>query len=87
MIEEPQLQVAAVDAMRFEPLVLGFTSDETFKVPTGMQSLSAPVRRGEERYVDLVPERRAGFVIVVVERMGEDLVTEAGAVLRQLGVA
>src|SRR5688572_27505490 len=96
MVEKAQLQLAAViriemrpvlEAMRFEVFVLAFTSDKPLKIPARMQPLPAPVGGGEERHGDLVPYRRAALVVLVVERMGEDLVAEVGAVLRQRAVA
>ncbi len=51
-----------------------------------MQPLPAPVGRREERRLDLLPQRRACLVVVVVERVREDVIAELAAVLLQVVV-
>src|SRR5882724_13652436 len=95
VIEEPKLQFAPVvgvevrpvlDAVRLEPFLLRGGADEAFEVAARMQALSAPIGGGEERHGDLVPFRRARLVVVVTERVREDVVAEVAAVLLQLAV-
>src|SRR5258706_8292979 len=70
-----------LDAVRLEPLVRRRGPHEPFEIAARMQSLPAPVRRREERHGHLVPRRRACLVIIVVERMREDLVAQIAAIL------
>ena len=93
MIEELQLQLAAVvgvemgpvlDAVHFEPFVLGGGTDEALEISARMQGLPAPIRRGQKRRFHLRPDRRACAVIVVVQRMGTDVVTQRAAIAREL---
>ena len=95
VIEEPLLERAAVvgvevgpvlDAVRFEPLVLRSGSDEAFEVAARVKALPSPVGGGEQGHGDFFPDRRATPVVVVVERMREDVVAEAAAVFLQLPI-
>ncbi len=95
MVEEPQLQLAAVvgvemrpvlDAVHFQPLVLGGGPHEALEIAARMQRLAAPVGGREKRRLDLRPDRRARPVVVVVERMGADVVAEGAAVPGELGL-
>ena len=89
VVEEAQLELAAVvgvevrpvlDSVRLEPLLLRRGAGEALEVAARMQALAAPVGGGEERDDDLVPVRRAVAVVLVVERVREDLVAEVAAV-------
>ena len=89
MVEEPQLLLAAVvgvemrpvlDPVGLEPFLLRGRAHEALEIAARMQALAAPVRGREQRHLDLRPLRRARAVIGVVERMGEDVVAEIGAV-------
>src|SRR2546425_2226418 len=95
VIEEPLLERAAVvgvevgpvlDAVRFEPLVLRSGSDEAFEVAARVKALPSPVGGGEQGYGDFFPDRRATSVVIVVERMREDVAAEVAAVFLQLPI-
>ena len=94
-VEEALLQVDAVirvemgpvlEAMRLEPLVLRGGAHEALEIPTRVQALPTPVRRGKKRHRDLVPERRALAVIVVVERVSTNLLSEIAAIRVELAI-
>ena len=77
-IEEALLQVSPVvgvkmrpvlETMTFEPFLLRRSADKTFEISAGMQTLTAPVGRRQQRDGDLVPVRRARLVVFIVERM------------------
>ena len=89
MVEEAALQVAAVigvemrpvlDAVRLQPLLGRGSAHEAFEVAARVQTLAAPVGGGQERHGNARPVGRAGAVILVVQRMGEDVVAEIAAV-------
>ncbi len=89
MVEELQLQLAAVvgvemgpvlDAVHLEPFLLRRRLHEALEVAARMERLAAPIGGRQQRHLDLRPHRRAGAVIVVIERMGEDRAAEIGAV-------
>src|SRR5262245_25487934 len=95
MVEETLLQEAAVvrvemgpvlDAVRFQPLLLRGGANESLEVAARMQPLSAPVGGGQERRDDLLPDRRAVAVILIVQRVSEDVIAEVAAVLREFGI-
>src|SRR4029077_13297507 len=92
-IEEAFLQVSPVvgvkmrpvlETMTFQPFFLRRGADKTFEISTGVQPLTAPVGRRQQRDGDLVPDRRTRLVVIIVERMAEDLVAETRAVSCQL---
>ena len=95
IIEEAQLQIAAVvrvemrpvlDAVHLEPFALRGCAHEAFEIAARMQRLAAPIRRREKRHLDLRPHRRACAVIGVVERMSDDVAAEIAAVFCELVV-
>ena len=57
---------------------------EALEIAARMQRLAAPIGGGEQRRLDLRPDRRACLVIVVVERVREDFLAEVAAVFREL---
>src|SRR5690349_1388317 len=75
-----------LDAMRLEPFLLGSGAQKALEVAAGMKPLAAPIGGGEERHRDLRPDRRARFVVGVVERMRANLRAEVAAVPRQFFV-
>src|SRR6266852_8576635 len=84
-IEEPLLQRTAVVGVevrpvlytvRFEPLFLRRGPSEAFEVAARAQALPSPVGGGEQGHGDPFPDRRATPVVIVVERMREDVVAE-----------
>src|SRR5258708_27015057 len=94
-IEKALLQLDAVigiemgpmlEAVRFQPLVLRSRTHEALEIAARVQTLPAPVRRRQKRHADLVPDRRARLVIVVVERMRADLVAKIAAIGVELAV-
>src|SRR5438876_5304256 len=94
-VEEALLQLDAVvgvevgpmlEAMRLQPLVLRASAHKTLEIAARVQALPAPVRGGQKRYRDLVPDRRARAVIVIVLRMGADLLAEVAAVMVELPI-
>src|SRR6266536_1033211 len=76
-----------LDAVRLEPFVARSCANEPFEIAARMQSLSAPVRRREQRHRDLVPLRRTRLVIVIIERMRTDFGAEIATVPGKLLVA
>src|SRR5579872_504875 len=93
IIEKPLLQLAAVirvemrpvlDAVHLEPLLFGSRADERFDVSTQMQALTAPVAGRKKRHRDAIEDRRARLVIVVVQRMRENVRAEIATVFLQL---
>src|SRR5262249_15672967 len=71
---------------RLQPLLLRRRAHEPLEVAAGVQPLPSPVRGGQERNGDLLPDRRARLVVLVVKRMRENLVSELAAVFLQLAV-
>ena len=51
-----------------------------------LQALPAPIGSGEKRHRHLVPLWRACLVVIVIERMGENVVTEIGAIGSEFGI-
>src|SRR5262245_61410058 len=95
VVEEALLQQAAVvrikvrpvlDAVNLEPFFLCRGADETLQVAARVQTLSAPVGRRKKRGSDLLPDGGAVAMILIVERMGVNIVTEVAAILRERGV-
>ena len=93
MREEALLQIDAVigiefgpvlDAVNLQPFPLRGGAHETFDIAAQMQPLPAPVARGQHGHRDPVPHRRAVPVIVVVERVSEDIAAQIAPVFRQL---
>ena len=93
IIEEAQLQLAAVvgvemgpmlDAVDFEPFLLRSRAHKTFEIAARVQRLAAPIGGRQKRHFHLRPDRRAGAVIIVIERMGDNVAAEIAAVFRQL---
>jgi hypothetical protein len=93
MVEEAQLQLAPIvgievgpvlDAVHFEPFVLRARAHEAFEIAARMQGLAAPIGGREQRRLDFGPDRRARAVVVVVERMGADIVAERAALPLEL---
>src|SRR6185312_16696720 len=89
MAEEALLQAHAVigielgpmlDAMRLEPFLRRCGAHEALEIAARMEALAAPIGGGEKRRGDLRPHRRARLVIIIVERVGENLVAENAAV-------
>src|SRR6266446_10097696 len=96
MVEEPQLLLAAVirvemspvlAAMDIEPLLPRCGLNEALEIPARMKTLAAPIGGGKQRHCDLVPHGRASAMICVVERMGENVMTEIGPVAGELVLA
>ena len=56
------------------------------KLPRGCSPCPPQLRGGQERHGDLLPDGRARPVVLVVQRVREDLVAEVAAVLLQLAV-
>ena len=95
VVEEPQLQLAAVvgvevrpvlDPVRLQPLLLGGGAHEALEVAARMQALAAPVGGREQGHLDLGPVGRALLVVLVVEGMLADLGAEVAAVAGELRV-
>src|SRR5208282_709522 len=89
MVEELELLLTAVvgvemrpvlDPVRLKPFLPRRRAHEALEIAARMQALAAPIGGGEKRHFDLRPR----FVIVVIERMGADIVTELAAVPLQL---
>src|SRR5215472_3929654 len=62
VIEEPQLQITAVirvkmrpmlDAVRFQPFLLGGSTHEAFEIAARVQALAAPIGCRQERRLNL----------------------------------
>ena len=75
-----------LDAVRFEPLVLRCGARESFEIAARVQALPSPVGRREQGHGDFFPDRRASPVVIVVERMREDVIAEVAAVALQFAV-
>ena len=71
-------------AVSFEPSVFRGGAHKAFEIAARMQPLPAPIRRRQERHFHFVPLRRTRLVIVVIQRMGKDRVSELGAIGGQL---
>src|SRR5207247_6962470 len=70
--------------VQLKPLVLRHGSDEALDVASQVQPLASPITGGKKRHCDFRPERRASFVVIVIERMARDLAAEITTVFAQL---
>ena len=91
-IEKPALQFAAIVGVKmrpvlqpvaFKPLLCGSGSDKTFEIAARVQALPAPIGRRQKRHRDFAPVRRTRLMVIVVQRMSDNLVAEACAVTRE----
>src|SRR5262245_46358110 len=89
MVEERELLLASIvrvemrpvlDAVHLEPFLLRRRAHEALEIAARMQRLAAPIGGGEQRRLDLRPDRRARAVVVVVKWMGANGVAERAAV-------
>src|SRR6185312_3780174 len=92
-IEKPALQFAAIVGVKmrpvlqpvaFEPLLFRGGANKAFEITPRMQALPAPIGRRQKRHRDLAPVGRTRLVVVIVERMSQNLVAEACAITREL---
>src|SRR5215510_905665 len=75
-----------LDAMRFQPPLLGRGPHKPLEIAAWMQSLAAPVGGREQRRDDLVPLGRARLVVLVIEGMGYDFGAKVRAVFGEFSV-
>src|SRR5262245_1246434 len=74
-----------LDAMHFEPFLLGSRANETLEISARMQALSAPVCRGEEGRLHLSPVRHARLPVGISVELARDTVfVEVAAVATKL---
>src|SRR5262252_5408683 len=85
MVEEAQLQLAAIvgvemgpvlDAVYLEPFVLRGRAHKAFEIAARMQRLAAPIGRRQQRRLDLGPNRRARAVVRGVAGVRADVVAK-----------
>ena len=93
MAEEALLQAGAVVrvevrevrvAVHLEPFLLGAGGQIAFEIAARMQSLAAPIRRREQRHLDLLEFGHARPVIVVDEPAPQRFAADVGTVLGEL---